>query len=385
LNMIHKFAMLALTTLLILSGCNFQGFAAPTATIDNNLILTAAAATAFVRLTGIAGMATATSVSTPTATPEPPTLTLSPTVEVTLEPVDAICTANAQVRSWPGSGSETYGGVFLNQGIKVLARNLSGMWFLMNFADSPTGTGWVRSSAFKLKGDVGLLPIALEVGGTQLVFIAPPVWSVTGTPLPLPTISNDPAARPATVVQQAKVRVCPTTSCLVIGLLNIGDQISMTGRMGQNEWAQFLYPSGPNGKGWVSRQLIEPSAAAFGGLPYFDMLGNLITPVPPTSTPDPNMSPTPSNTASPTAAGPLAEITDVTTVYTLQSSLSPVLGTLNPKDRIHITLQSLNHLWFQIQYPAGTTGRGYISSKYVRLLGDFRNLPYSDANGTPIP
>ena len=172
---------------------------------------------------------------------------------------------------------------------------------------------------------------------------------------------------------------------MAIGILNVGEQIIMTGRQGENKWAQFMYPSGPNGRGWVSRDLIQPSGASFGGLPYFDQLGNLITPEPPTATIDPNMSPTPSKTPLPTPAGPLAEITDTTAVYTIQSSLSPVLGTLNAKDRIYITHQSFNHLWFEIQYPAGTTGRGYISSKNIRLLGDFRNLPYMYANGTPYP
>ena len=377
---------LAVAALLILSGCSLQSFAQPTPTRDENLIITMSAATAFEKLTKIASQATETPGPTSTSTPEPPTLTLSPTLEVTLVPIDAICLGNTQVHSWPGSGGESYGyGVFKGRGVKVLARNISGGWFLIQFADSPTGTGWVRSSAFKLSGDVSRLVVGIQKDDNSFVFVAPPVWTISGALLPLPTLSADPTLRPATVIQQANVRICPTSSCMAIGTLNAGSQIIMTGRQGDNKWAQFIYPSGPNGRAWVSRDLIQPSGAAFGGLPYFDELGNLITPEPPTATIDPNISPTPSNTPRPTPPGPLAEITGVTQVFTLQSSLSPVLGTLNPKDRIYITHQSFNHLWFEIQYPADMPGRGYISSKNVRLLGDFRNLPYSDANGTPYP
>jgi len=352
--------------------------------MDEKAVITAAAATAFVKLTEVAGMATATLEPTPTDTPEPPTFTPTPTVEVKFEPVDAICTANVQVKPWPGRGGETIGGIFYERSVKVVARNDNGQWWYIVFADSPTGYGWVLSSAFQLKGDVGLLPIALETAD-GLVFVPPVVWTVVGTPLPLPTISNDPALRPATVTQLAKVRTCPTTSCQLIGYLQVGDQIIMTGRWGENKWAQFEFPSGPGGKGWVDRENIQPTGNAFGGLPYFDLLGNLITPEPPTPTIDPNISPTPSKTPTSTPAGPKAEIIEVTTVYTLMSSLSPVLGTLDPKTKIYITAQSLNHLWFEIQYPPDTTGRAYISTKYVRLLGDFRYLPYTDANGTPLP
>jgi hypothetical protein len=383
-KMIRRFILLALAAALLISGCNFEAFAAPSATIDERVIITAAAATAFAKLTQVARQPTETQ-PVMTDTSAPPTLAPSPTVEVTLVPVDALCLSNAQVRSWPGNGGESYGGVLLNRGVKVLARNLNGTWFLIDFADSPTGTGWVFSRAFKLKSDVSQLPIALDIGNGQFSFVAAPYWKVTNPILPLPTLSNDPSIRPATLIAQANVRICPNQSCMSIGILKIGDQITMTGRYGQNDWAQFIYPSGPGGRGWVLRDLIQLSSNSFGGLPYFDLLGNLITPAPPTSTPDPNISPTPTLTATSTPPGPIAVITDVTTVYSLQSSLSTVLGTLNPKDRIYITHQSINHLWFEIQYPPDSTGRGYISAKFVSLTGDYRNLPYSDAQGTPIP
>ena len=86
-----------------------------------------------------------------------------------------------------------------------------------------------------------------------------------------------------------------------------------------------------------------------------------------------------------TPAGALAELGDQTVVYGQMSSLSPVIGTLNAKDKVHITAISFNNLWYEIQFPDYSDGRGYISAKNVRLLGDFRRIPYTDANGTPLP
>lgn len=382
--MSRKIIFVALSAALILSACGLPGGATPSVVISADSVMTSAAQTAIFSFTQSAKSFTATDSPTATFTPEPPTPAPTATVPVVLVPFDALCTYPATVRSWPGKGGDSLGFVLFNRGVKVVARNNYGNWLYIEWPDSPSGYAWVTAQAFELKIDIAQLPLALE-SGDQIIFKAPIVWEVKGTPLPLPTLSNDPAQRPATVVQQVIVRVCPTKGCMQIGILNLGQQLIMTGRFGDNDWAQIEYPSGPNGKGWVSRDTIQLGPDSMSGLPFFDEFGTLITPEPPTGTPDPNISPTPTETAAPTPAGPLGLITDTTTVYTEMSSLSPELGKLNPKDKIYITAASFNNLWFQIQYPADSTGRAYISTKNVRLMGDFRNLPYTDARGTPFP
>jgi len=380
----QNFILIALVIVLALSGCSMPGAASPTATVDGNAVITAAAATAFVELTRIAGLPTETPPASPTSTPEPFTATPSPTIEVQLVPVDAICTYVTVVRSWPGKGGENLGFVRFESGVKVLARNFTGGWLYIEWPDSPTGRAWVIADGFTLKSDIGRLPIALEEGD-KIVFQPPIIWEISGAPMPLPTVSNDPSLRPATVVSGASIRVCPAKGCMIIGQLYTGDQIIMTGRFGENQWAQFMYPSGPDGKGWVIRTAIQPGSESFGGLPYFDVFGKLVTPEPPTGTPDPNQSPTPTITVTTKPVGQLAEITIPTTVYTLMSSLSPELEVLNPKTKIYITAISINKLWYEINYPKSPTGRAYISSKEIKLLGDFRYMPWMDSLGTPIP
>ena len=245
--------------------------------------------------------------------------------------------------------------------------------------------GWVRSSAIYLRGYADLLPIAVEDQNHNLSFLAPTRWTIFGTPLPLPTLSVGSTVTSAIITQSTDIRVCPTISCMIIAYLQPGNKIILIGKEGQNEWARFIYPSGPDGIGWISSNSIAPETGAFNDLPSYDELGNVITPEAPTSSPDPNMTPTSTLTATSTPTGPLAEITGPTNVYSLQSSLSSMIGTLQVGDKVNITSESLNHIWFGIQYPANTTGRGFISAKYIRKLGDFRYMHYTDSNGTPVP
>ena len=321
--------------------------------------------------------------STDTPTPELPTST--PTTPINLQPVGANIIVNSNVRSWPSKGGENLGGLVIGSPVEVLARNPSGVWYLINYKQSPTGRAWVKANSLTMRGFADLLPIAIEKANHELTFIVPLRWTIFGTPLPLPTLSAAPAPKFATVNQPADVRVCPTASCMIIAYLKKGDQILLNGRTGLDGWGRFIYPSGPNGIGWISSTFIVAEPTAFNDLPYFDDLGNLVTPEPATATPDPNISPTPTMTATSTPAGPLAEITGATIVYSQQSSFSSTVGTLQAGDKINIIRESLNHLWFEIQYPANTTGRGYISAKFVLKLGDFRYLNYTDSNGTPIP
>ena len=48
---------------------------------------------------------------------------------------------------------------------------------------------------------------------------------------------------------------------------------------------------------------------------------------------------------------------------------------------------SITRVWYQISYPPGTDGHGYVttSDKYIRAMGDMRKLPYVDIQGVPLP
>jgi hypothetical protein len=382
--MFRRFSLVLILTIL-LAGCSLLGAAQPTPTIDLNAVRTLAAQTALAELTRLAPVSTstpeATATETTTPTPQP-----TPTIEVILSPVPGVATNNLTVRSSSGKGGDNLGGIFFNQKMSVLGRNPNATWFYIEWQDSPTGKAWVTARAVDLQGfDIGRLPIVYQDDNNNLTFFPPVIWEITGTPLPVPPVPTGNQIRPATVNQTANVRVCPSKGCSVIGYLEFGQALNMTGRTWGNEWAQFDYPSGPEGKGWISREAIEITSEGFGGLPYFDDMGRLVTPEPPTATPDPNLSPTPSNTPEPTPAGPRAVVDDITAIYAEPSSLSTQLGEFKAKDEVFITGIALNGLWYQIQYPALTDGRAYVSQKYIRVMGDMRYLPYFDNQGNLLP
>lgn len=369
--------------MVVLVGCSAQPM---TPTIDVPAIQTAVMLTAIAQVTLQAAASTPTSPATETATPEPPTPTFTPTVQVTLQPVPGIANANLNVRSSPGRGGQNLGGVFFNQKINVVARNPQANWYYILWQDSPTGYGWILASAIQVEEtDLYRLPIAWYDAANNLILRPPVLWEIPGTPLPIPPVPEGDKIRPATVIAPANIRVCPSVGCLVLAILQPGQKLNLTGRYGDNEWAQFDYPSGPDGKAWISRAAIEPGPDGFSGLPRFDALGLELTPEPPTSTPDPNITPTITNTPKPTPAGPLARMEADAIIYSEPNSLSAQVGSLKKGDEIYITGISIIGEWYQIQYPAFTEGRAYIIRKNVRVLGDMRHLPYFDEKGNLLP
>ncbi len=383
----RKLFSLVLLAVLI-SGCSAPGTGAAS-TSDVNAVMTEAASTAFAKLTSIATAVTPTPSITPTM-PDTPTSapTLTPTMMPTIEPMDGVMTANTNVRSRPSKGaSERLGGLFYNNGVKVIGRNDQANWLWIIFSDSPTGTGWITANAVSLKGDMGQLPIALVPDNSDTPQLLPPlIYVITGTPLPL----NTPAAgaQTAKVTNLTNVRVGPSEGFMVIGTLQTDDIVTMIGHYGagKQNWVQIDYPSGPDGHAWISTETLA-GASSFSGLPEFNVLGTPATEAPtqgPTDTPNPNATPVPTDTFTPAPAGPAAQVLAQINVRSGPAQSFDSLGMLNPQDNVVVTAQTLNGYWYQIQYANSPNGHGWVASQYIRILGDMRNLPYFDNQGNPL-
>jgi uncharacterized protein YraI len=258
------------------------------------------------------------------------------------------------------------------------------------YADSPIGRGWVTAKAIILDGDMGLLPIVIYPFGEdgESIMLPPLLYAVTGTPLPP---STPPAGwdKWGTINQLAKVRVGPSQGFLSIGTLDAGQIVTFRGRIAENEWAMIDYPSGPDGHGWINRELVD-AHDGFGGLPYYNVLGTPVTAAPeiPEATTDPNATPLPTETATPvppTPSGAAAEVTAQINVRSGPAQTYESYGMLNPKDKVVVTGLTLNKYWYQIQYSTSPTGYGWVASQYLRVLGDMRYLLYFNNEGTPIP
>jgi uncharacterized protein YgiM (DUF1202 family) len=372
------------------------------------------------------GMAAPTATPTavpPTATPIPPTLTLTPTetgtptlepttsatIMPTIEPMTGIVLAPTNIRSGPGKGgNERLGGLLYNQTVQVIGRDVSAGWLYIIFPDAPGGTAWILGKAVELKGDLTKLPIMVFPAESDQPVMYPPLdYAITGAPLPL----NTPpiGAKTGTIVQMTNVRVGPGAGYSVLGVLKPGEVVTLTGRVYENYWVQIDYPSGLDGRAWISTSLLKP-ADGYGGLPYYNLLGTAIPtgqPNAPTQTPGPRKTSDPKKTPSatfsptvtktlfpsetptralPTVEGPTGYTKIQVNIRARPVQTSELLGVLEAKTLVLLTGRNLIGNWFQIEYPPNSQGRGWVAAAYIDLKGvSIDKLPYYDNDGTPLP
>ena len=334
--------------------------------------------------------------SSPTNTPEPtltftPEPTLPPTIMPTIEPMTANAKTSVTFRSEPRKGADNVGGVYGNQAVKVIARNIQATWFYVIAPDAPGGMAWVLASAFVLQGDLTTLPIATFPEGSTTPLILPPlIHTIAGEPLPLNPAA--PGAKTATVTQLAKVRVGPTLGHMEMGLLQPGTVVELTGRIEGNGWLQIAYPSGPDGRGWVLKELVK-FEGEYAGLPFYNLLA---TPVDeggdgsveqPAATAPPSTEVTPIEapiSATPAENKPYGLTLAQINVRSGPASSFDSYGLIEVNEQVNILGQTLNGLWYQIEYPSASTGVAWVSSQYIRLMSDIRDLPYFNNDGSPL-
>jgi uncharacterized protein YraI len=285
--------------------------------------------------------------------------------------------------------------VMFNQQVKVIGRNVQANWLWVIYAGAESGTAWVLASAVDLQGDLTHLPIVIPRNNGDPVVFPPIIYEITGAPLPL----NAPAAgaRTANVTQLANVRVGPGAGYSIIGSIEAGAVVTVTGRINENGWVQIEYPSGLDGRGWVVTDLVYMNTE-FAGLPFYNLMGTPVSEEEAAAgieaafntepTQDPNAPPQPTSTPEPPPAGPPGEVYDATEVNVRSGPASSydLLGTLKSGEKVTVTGLTLNRLWYQIVYAAGPDGHAWVSSKYIRITGgDMRKLPYFDDQGNQLP
>lgn len=379
----------------ILVGCALPKNTALPASVDASSIITAAAATAFFRLSEV--VLSPTPTATETLIPAS-TLIVIPTSIPTIEPFPGVMRANANVRSVPmKSKQHDIGGLLLGQSIKVLGRNDAATWLYILYAESATGTGWVTESAVTLSSEMGVLPILIYPNGLEAdpVMLPPFMFKVNGTPLP-PSTPASGWAKYGTLIQKANVRIGPSVGFIAIGILDPGVQVIFTGRVAENTWVQIDYPSGPGERGWVQSSLIQANDG-FGGLTYYDVLG---TPVQdsegllptsgsetagPVATEPASASTEISTPRPPGQPGTEAEVTNQINVRSGPAQAFRTYGLLSPKDKVYIFGVTINNFWYRISYSGSSDGFGWVASQYLRVLGDMQQIPFFNNEGTLIP
>jgi uncharacterized protein YgiM (DUF1202 family) len=210
---------------------------------------------------------TPSSSSSPLPLPsETPTQTSSPqqpTQTATFTPVDGTLTIKVNVRSGPGTSFDSLGQLDAGERIQITARDSQVSWYQIIYPSTSQGLGWVAA---------------------QYVLVTP------GTDIRLD--STPTLAGPAgSIIQRLNVRSGPGTTFELLGLLEPGSLVSLTGKNSTSSWFQIYYPASSSGVGWVTSQFVQTDATA--NLPVLDEYGFVITPGSVGNLPLPILSPTP--------------------------------------------------------------------------------------------
>jgi uncharacterized protein YraI len=194
------------------------------------------------------------------------------------------------------------------------------------------------------------LPTAIPVSPT----ISPsetPAASATSLP---PTLTFTPPPIEGTLSIQVNVRSGPGTSYDSLGLLNAGEKVQIVSQDSQRKWYQIVYPSAPQGRGWVTAQYVQVAAGA--EIPL---------------------------EATPTPAGPTGRVMQRLNVRSGPGMTFDSLGLLEADTTVSLTGKNTTASWFQIDYSAGPDGRGWVTAQYVQTDAA-GGLPVLDDYGNPI-
>ena len=183
----------------------------------------------------------------------------------------------------------------------------------------------------------------------------------TMTPLPL-TATVTPILIRGTLAVKVNIRSGPAATFSPLGQLDAGQKVQILFRDATGAWYQILYPPAPQGRGWVASQYIIVAAG---------------TQIPLDATPTPT--------------GPTGSVIQRLNVRSGPGIDFDTLGMLDAKQVVFLTGKNTTASWFQINYPVGPGGHGWVTAQYIQteasaslpVLDDYGNAITPSAAGTP--
>jgi uncharacterized protein YraI len=188
-----------------------------------------------------------------------------------------------------------------------------------------------------------------------LVPTSSPIIASTDTPLP-PAATFTPTIITGTLKARVNVRSGPGTAYDSLGLLDTGQTVQIFAQDKTGTWFQIAFSPSPSSTGWISAQFVDTGGQSI-----------------PTFTPQ----------VAPTVSGRTGTVSQRLNVRSGPGSNYDSLGILDANTVVVLMGKNTTGSWLQIQYPVGTTGRGWVSVEYVKVDGT-AGLPVLDAAGTPI-
>jgi uncharacterized protein YgiM (DUF1202 family) len=177
-----------------------------------------------------------------------------------------------------------------------------------------------------------------------------------------PTHTATPILIDGALTIKVNIRNGPGTSYDSLGQMEAGEKVQIIARDSQGAWYQILYPASPQGRGWVAAQYV--------------------TVAPETEVP---------LEATPTPAGPTGRVIQRLNVRSGPGTTFETLGLLEPGAVVSLIGKNATASWFQIDYPAGLNGHGWVTAQYVQtdatadlpVLDDYGNTVTPSMAGSP--
>jgi uncharacterized protein YraI len=201
---------------------------------------------------------------------------------------------------------------------------------------------------------------------TSLPTLSPsalPTETQTPTITPLqPTLTATLTLVDGTLTSKVNVRSGPGTGYGSLGQLDNGGKVQITAQDGSGTWYQILYPAAPLGRAWVIALYVTVSQGS--QIPL---------------------------EATPTPTGPTGRVIQRLNVRSGPATSFDSLGLLEPDALVFLTGKNSTASWFQVEYPAGPGGKGWVTSQYIQtdfsanvpVLDDYGVVVLADTTGTP--
>lgn len=166
-----------------------------------------------------------------TSAPLPTPTALPPTAAPTLPPIQGVTNTQINVRAETNSASQSYGVILPFTTVQITGKESMGTWFQIAYADSPTGSGWVRAEYIQVDPTAEVQVLGAESGsGTGMSGL---------------------------VISGINVRSGPGTNYESLGVLIPKDVVFVTGRNAGGSWVQFRFSPSPDGLGWASAEFLQ--------------------------------------------------------------------------------------------------------------------------------
>lgn len=210
IDFVRRQILFLIPLLLVLTGCDVNAVSDPISTATPEFV---------------------TATLPPTAIPQPTSTPVPPSPAPTVPPIEGTSTTQVNVREETSTTSENLGVIPQFTAVQIIGQDATGTWYRIIYAESTSGSGWVRSEYVQVNASAEI-PVILPSTGSGS--------GVSGL-----------------VIQRINIRSGAGANFESLGFLEQNDVVLVTGRDASGLWLQIEFSDSPDGIGWASAEFLQ--------------------------------------------------------------------------------------------------------------------------------